>query len=198
MNKVIIAIVCCLVVIVGVITAAIIIKPNSDSNTGNIVAQVSENNNEEILDDCTDEYEELMQTDSQEEKVSPHCAITIKTYYKGCGHTTEEYMQASEDMVNLNQEEVQEKYPDYQIEEFSSNSIVLYREKEGECGEHYMVKDNNGTVEVYEINENGEQELLETTGISTEYLPETDKINMQNGIEVIGKQQLNQLLEDYE
>lgn len=186
-------------VIAVIIATVVIIRPNSINNAGNVTTQVADdNNNEEILDDCTDEYEELMQTDSQEEKVSPYCEITIKTYYKGCKHTTQEYIKAPEDLVNLTKEEVQEKYPDYKIEEFSSNAIVLYREKDGECGEHYMVKDNNGTVEVYKINDNGEQELVETTGISTEYLPETDKINMKNGIEVIGKQQLNQLLEDYE
>ena len=39
---------------------------------------------------------------------------------------------------------------------------------------------------------------LETTGITTEYLPETDKINMKNGIQVNGKQELNQLIEDFE
>ena len=45
--------------------------------------------------------------------------------------------------------------------------------------------------------ENGEEEI-EVTDISTEYLPETDKIQMENGIEVNGKQALNQLIEDYE
>ena len=46
--------------------------------------------------------------------------------------------------------------------------------------------------------EDGEQKELETTGITTEYLPETDKINMKKGIQVNGKQELNQLIEDFE
>lgn len=93
---------------------------------------------------------------------------------------------------------MQEKYQGYKIESFASNEVILYQEKEGECGEHYMVKDKEGIVTIYRILEDGNQKEIETTGISTEYLPETDKINMKNGIQVNGKQKLNQLIEDFE
>ena len=100
--------------------------------------------------------------------------------------------------VNLTKDEIQEKYQEYEIEDFATNAIVLYQEKEGECGEHYMVKDKDGMVTVYQVLEDGSEKELETTGITTEYLPETDKINMKNGIQVNGKQELNQLIEDFE
>ncbi len=61
-----------------------------------------------------------------------------------------------------------------------------------------MVKDKEGQVTIYQILPNGEQEEVEVTGITTEYLPETDKINMEKGIGVNGKQELNQLIEDFE
>ena len=61
-----------------------------------------------------------------------------------------------------------------------------------------MVKDKEGQVAIYQVLEDGTEKELEVTGITTEYLPETDKINMKNGIEVNGKQDLNQLIEDYE
>ena len=76
--------------------------------------------------------------------------------------------------------------------------MILYQEKQGNCGEHYMIKDKDGQVTVYQVLEDGTQKEIEVTGITTEYLPETDKINMKNGIEVNGKQDLNQLIEDYE
>ena len=53
-------------------------------------------------------------------------------------------------------------------------------------------------VEILGHINDGTKKLLEETGISTDYLPETDKVQMQNGIEVNGKQELNQLIEDYE
>lgn len=61
-----------------------------------------------------------------------------------------------------------------------------------------MVKDKEGEVAIYQILEDGTQEEIEITGITTEYLPETDKINMKKGIQVNGRQKLNQLIEDFE
>ena len=101
-------------------------------------------------------------------------------------------------MVNLNKEQLHEKYPNYEIEKFASNEIILYQEKEGECNEHYIVKDKEGNVVIYKILEDGTNEEYEVTRIATEYLTDTDKINLKNGIRVNGKQELNQLIEDFE
>ena len=51
---------------------------------------------------------------------------------------------------------------------------------------------------VYQILENGDEVEVETTSVSIEYLPDTDRINIMNGIKVNGKQALNQLIEDFE
>ena len=61
-----------------------------------------------------------------------------------------------------------------------------------------MVKDKEGMITIYQILEDGSQKEIEVTGVSTEYLPETDKLHMKNGIQVNGKQELNQLMEDFE
>lgn len=200
MNKLIITMIVIIVVIGAMFTATAIFTPKRNTDVESIQTEIAE---EEILDDCTDEYEEMeyeetVRANTQEEKTSPNCSLTTKTYYKKCGHTKSEYTQLPQDFVNLTQDEIQEKYQEYKIEEFTTNAIVLYQEKEGDCGEHYMVKDKDGMVKVYQILEDGSEQELETTGITTEYLPETDKINMKNGIQVNGKQNLNQLIEDFE
>lgn len=201
MNKVIVTIICIVVVIGAMFTAVMIFKPNESEEPKKVETKVAE---EEILDECTDEYETLEnakmveEASSKDEKVSPYCSFTIKTYYKKCGHTKNEYLELPTELVNCTEEEVQEKYKDYKIEKFASNEIVLYQEKDGECGEHYIVRDDEGKVNIYIKQENGEEKLFEETDISTDYLPETDKINMKNGIEVNGKQNLNQLIEDFE
>lgn len=200
MNKVIITMISMIVIIAAIFTAIAIFIPNRNHWDEKVETEVAE---EEILDDCTDEYEGMeyentVKANTQEEKTSPNCSLTTKTYYKNCGHTKSEYANLPQDLVNLTENEIQEKYSEYEIESFASNEVILYQEKEGECGEHYMVKDKEGMVTIYQILEDGSQKELETTGISTEYLPETDKINMQNGIQVNGKQKLNQLIEDFE
>ena len=200
MNKTIAGLVCAIVILVAIITAVVISRPNESEEQLQIETNIADEN---ILDECTDEYEELqendmLETDSQEEKISPNCSFTIRTYYKGCGHITSQYNNIPEELVNKTEQELKEMYPEYMVETFKSSEIVVYQEKEGECGEHYLVKDLNGTVVIYERKSDGTEELLEETSIATDYLPETDKIQMQEGIEVNGKQELNQLIEDYE
>ncbi len=198
MNKVIVTMIAIIAILSAIFTSIAIFKSNHEEEIAKEVTEVAEEN---ILDDCTDEYEgmkETLKTNSEQEKTSPNSAFITKTYYKKCGHTASKYSNIAEDDVNLTREDIQKKYPDYKIESFSGNEIVLYQEKDGECGEHYLVKDKDGQVTIYEILEDKSQKEIDVTGISTEYLPETDKINMKNGIAVNGKQNLNQLLEDFE
>ena len=200
MKRVIITMISIVVVIGAIVTAIAIRSEKKQEEPQTIVTEVAE---EEILDDCTDEYEQmqnqnLLETNSDEEKISPNCSFTIRTYYKGCGHITTEYNNIPDELVNKTETELNEMYPEYMVETFKSNEVVVYVENEGECGEHYLVKDLDGKVVIYEKLSDGTERLLEETSITTDYLPETDKIQMKDGIEVNGKQELNQLIEDYE
>lgn len=202
MNKVIVTIICIIAIIGAVFTAIIISRPddNEIAENINVIEKVSDS---EILDECTDEYEQMeknnmLEANSEEEKVSPNCSFTINNYYRECGHTTSEYLDLPQDLVNNTKQEIQEKYGEYKIDKFASNEIILLKENEGECGEHYIVREKDGQVVVYNIQSDGTEKEYEVTGITVEYLTDTDKINMKNGIKVNGKQNLNQLIEDFE
>ena len=56
----------------------------------------------------------------------------------------------------------------------------------------------DGKVVVNLLNENGEENEFEKTDISIEYLTETDKIDIEKGLKVYGKENLSQIIEDYE
>ena len=159
-----------------------------------------------ITDDCVyeEENKEVGNTDdevevnSTTEKVSPNAFLIIKKEYNECGHTTEDDVEIPNEMVNKTQEEIEQMYKDFKVESFSSNEVVLYKNVNGKCGEHYTVKDENGKVVVYNTNEKGEEVLYEETSISTEYLTENDVENIKKGIEIYGKQNLNSFIEDFE
>lgn len=141
---------------------------------------------------------ELISTSYAEVKASPNCLFEFKTYYKGCKHTTTKREHIPEELVNKTEIEMQDRYKDYKIEEFTANNIVLYQEKEGICDEHYLLKENNGYIAIYKIDNAGKEILKENTQIVTTYLPETDKQNLKNGIKIIGRENLSLTLEDYE
>ncbi len=204
MKRIIIAI-SCVIVVIGAICTAIAITNSKKEN--NYIQEIAKEEviEENIIDDCTEEYEEMEKEKNmvqanaeEEEKVSPNCSFTKKTYYTKCGHTVSNYLELPKDIVNLTKEQVANKYQDYSIEEFASNKIVLFKQVDDNCGEHYLVKDNEGKVTVYKILEDGSQSLFEETDIYTEYLTDEDKENMKEGISINGKQELNQLIEDFE
>lgn len=197
MNKIIITILAILVVIGAMITAVVIYMPDEKNESKVEIQNVAvENTTEEenVIENTTN----MVQTNSSEERISPNAFITFKQTYKGCGHTTSEFVEVPQDFVNLSEEELKEKYTDWTIEKFTDTDIVLSKEVEGSCNEHYIVRDVEGKVVVFNILEDGTEEEYMITDIATEYLTDTDKINMRKGIEVNGKQNLNQLIEDYE
>ncbi len=199
MNKVIISMITIIVTILGIITAVALIKPKA-RNSENIVeigqAQTSENN---IITENNNQIENsVKQTNVSEEKISPKAFVTYKIKYEKCGHETSQYREIPEELVNLTKEELKEKYSEWNIDEFSDTNIVLSKTEKGSCNEHFILKEKDGFATVFKKLDNGEEEEYETTDIATEYLSDTDKINMKKGIEVNGLQNLNQLIEDYE
>lgn len=198
MNKVIVSMLVIIVIIMGIITAVVLIQPR-DNNIEK-VAKIDENIDDDINGIAINNInsETVKETNTKEEKISPNAFITYKIKYKKCGHETTEYKEIPKEMVNLTKIELQEKYNDWNIEEFSDTNIILEKESKDSCDEHFILKDKDGIVTVFKKDENGEEREYEITDISTEYLTDTDKINMKNGIEVNGIQNLNQLIEDFE
>ena len=138
-----------------------------------------------------------IQTITEEEKISPNAILTLKRTYSECNHTIKEYSEIPDELVNLTKEELEEKKPGWKVEKFSAHEIILAKEETGKCNEHYILRECDGVIAVYKI-ENNEEILEETTGISVEYLTQSDKEKIKEGIKVYGREELNSVLEDYE
>ena len=190
------------IIIIGIILGIFIYNNNANNNKQNSIVENEINIvSEKVTDECTEEYqnsEKEIETDSQEEKISPNCLLTLKKYYEECNHTINEYVDIPQDLVNGTEEDLKNEYPYWQVEKYSSNDIILYKEFNSNCGQHFVLRENNGKITVYKINENNEEKVYENTEISVEYLSETDKIKISEGIKVNGIEELNQLLEDFE
>ena len=62
----------------------------------------------------------------------------------------------------------------------------------------YTIRNENNYVTIYKIDEAGKEILYKTTTINTKYLTEEDLEIINKGIEIIGREELNRLLEDFE
>ncbi len=191
------------IVLISIFTIALIILTSAVVYQ-NIKYDKLAKEEEKVTDECIYENNEIendideIKVSETETKVSPNAELVIKKYYKECGHTTEEKRNVANDMVNKTQEEIEKLYPDYKVESFLNNKIVLIKEEEGQCDEHYIVRDENSNIMIYKILGDGTEEIYQNTGISTEYLPETDKISLRDGIKVFGRENLNSIIEDFE
>lgn len=166
---------------------------------------IADANFSEVTDSCIDELENyeiaklnLEETNASTTKISPNAIINFKICYQKCNHIIDSKQKISESLVNLTKEELQDKYLDWDIERFTENNIILYKEENRMCDEHYILKQENGCIAIYKLDEKNNESLLETTDIATEYLPEKDLKKIKKGIIVYTKQDLNKLLEDYQ
>lgn len=179
-----------------------VVRQNKKSET---IPETNTYISEKIEDECTEEYKEdemanqnTTEVSSTEEKVAANAILILKKYYTKCDHTINEYVELPKELVNLTKEQVQEKYSDWEVIGFEKGKITLYKEFDDVCGEHFKLKIEDGKVVVYTVNNDGTETLYEKTNISSEYLTETDLINMQDGLEIYGKEELNQVIEDFE
>lgn len=156
---------------------------------------------EVIEDECTEEYEISQNATTvsyTEEKVAANAILILKKYYAKCEHTINEYVELPQELVNMTEDEVQAQYPEWEVIGFEKGKVTLYKEFTEECGEHFKLKVEEGRVVIYFVNNDGTESVYEKTDISSEYLTETDLINMQDGLEIYGKEELNQIIEDFE
>ena len=68
----------------------------------------------------------------------------------------------------------------------------------GVCNQHYLLRQKDGIIAIYQIKDDNTEVLKEETGISTEYLTEVDRLRLEEGIRIYGEEELNSTLEDYE
>ena len=160
---------------------------------------------QKVEDECTD-FAELeangtfvtVITNGQEEKISPNCLLTLKMYYKTCGHLIEKSQNIGQNLVNLTEEQLKEQFPEWEVQQFTPEQIVLYKELNEFCNEHYKLKIENGYIRIYELDEQNNEKLLKSTDISSEYLTPEDLEKLKNGIEIYTKKDLNKTIEDFE
>ena len=154
-----------------------------------------------VEDECTkfaEKHEETIQTMATEKKISQNAHIIFKTYYLNCKHTIQRVEKVPNELVNLNKDALENYYSDWKIKGFSTEEIVLYKEIKGFCDEHFKLKYDDKTVRLYKTNENGEEIWKCDTDINIEVLPDEDKKKLENGLTIIGIEEINKVIEDYE
>lgn len=138
-------------------------------------------------------------TSTKDEKISVNTKIVQQLYYNKCNHMIETILKDTTKYINMTEDMLKKEFPNWEIKEFTSEKVVLYREEEDFCNEHFLVKDVDGYVTIYTLNASNEVlEILKTTDIATKYLTDADKSSLKDGITIYTEKNLNKLIEDFE
>lgn len=191
------------IIIISIFIISVVITLNFTKSENNKQEEIKNTQISEIIEDeCTEEYiqeKELTPVVSEPEKISINAQLILKKYFSQCDHTINKYTEMPKECINMTKEELQEQYPDWEVIGFEPNKVTLYKEFDDTCGEHFKLKIEDGKINIYLINKDGTESLYEKTNISSEYLTETDLINInEEGLEIYGKEELNKTIEDFE
>lgn len=160
-----------------------------------------ENSNLEHLakfNEIREENKTLIANASEEVKTTPNTEIVFEVYYNKCGHTSVKKVFIDEEDVNKNEEQIKQKYKEWKIRSFSKDMIELYKEENKMCDNHFVVREKEGNISIYKVDENDNETLIEDTEISTKYLPQEDLELLKKGIRANNSNKLQEILSDYE
>ena len=184
--------------LISVFTGIYIFKINNEKNKK--ISEMQELQDHTIKQNIENsiETEETLSANSSEEKITPHTRLILRKYYEDCGHSINEYVETPVELINMTKEELEEEYKDWNVYIFSEEEVIMIKNVNGFCNEHYSLKDLDGYVAIYKVDKNGNETLQEKTAISTRYLTQTDKSHLESGIKIYGTENLNKYIEDFE
>lgn len=199
MKKTTIIILICSAIILGMISG-IVINIWEDSRLER--AQINEirkvNELEDKFADTNILNNEVISTNSSDIKLSPNAVIYFNKHYSNCGHTVIDKEQINPNEVNKTEEYFKEAYSDWQITNFTSSQVELYKELEGNCDKHYLITIKDEYIAIYTIDNEGRTKLKEITDVPIQYLPKEDIELLERGINANGDNELAKKLEDFE
>ncbi len=141
--------------------------------------------------------DEFVEANAEETKLSPYAKMIIEKKFTKCGHSKVEVIDIPDELINMTEKEVKEKYKNWEIRSFNSKEVSLFREIVANCDDHFVVKEKDGYLAVYKNITDDTLNLHEVTDIDISNLPSGDIKSIEEGIAVYGKDELSSLLEDF-
>ncbi|WP_105615931.1 hypothetical protein [Vallitalea okinawensis] len=147
-------------------------------------------NSEPHVDD-REQYEEVT---TDYDRVKSSTEIIFRTYYTLDNSQKEESVPPTFDMIGMTKEQVEAKFPDWQMIVFTSQKIVFERVENdtNKEEEKYIIKNINGYIGVLNL----DGTVRETTSTPVSTLPPEEQEKLNKGM-TVNKEKMIKLLQDY-
>ena len=155
---------------------------------------------EAVINDNTDEQVSIYTKSNNEEKYD--IELIYEDEYTLCNHK----IANSEVIYNTTLDELKEKEIDrqresnneYEIKEESKDRLVFYKKYDQNCPNHFKVKLENGSVVIYNIINDTVSTVYQKIDISQDLISPEMLEELNLGIKVDSKEELNLIIEDLE
>ncbi|HAZ37110.1 MAG TPA: hypothetical protein DCY71_04580 [Clostridiaceae bacterium] len=102
-------------------------------------------------------------------------------------------------LIGMDKDEAEKYFKNigYLMIEFTSKDVILVREKNSWCPGTFVVKDNEGYITIYDVDNNSNLIFKENTNMSTNMLPEVDKNEVIKGKTYETMDEVKSLISEY-
>ncbi|MDD3839578.1 MAG: BofC C-terminal domain-containing protein [Clostridia bacterium] len=161
----------------------------------------AEGNTKLNAQDETAEYDsqQPVSINEKEKIINTSTKLKFINKYDKCGHQVVEESPCDNYLINLDEEGFRKIYNSWNIVEFSSKEVVLEKNFEQYCPNHYLVIEKEGSVVVQQnILGTEEMETINQLDVSIDYLPSDLRTRLKEGIILDTKKELLHMLENLE
>lgn len=125
---------------------------------------------------------------TSEMKLTTGAKLKYITFYIGCGDEITEEKNIDKKYIGLTKAELQQIEEDWCIDNFTPDEVILKREKNGICDNHYYVGIKDGYVALFQGIPGLQSTLIEKTGIMVDILRQDDRLILEKGLIINDKQ----------
>lgn len=150
-----------------------------------------------VISKVQEEQDKVVEVVMSEVKITPYTQLVIKKKFTKCGHDSINAMTVPLELINFTKEELQEKYTGWNIEEFSEEQVVLSRNIESNCENHFVIKNKDEDVFVYKELTEDKINFIEEIDVNLDLLSEEDREALEEGIRLYGQEEVAIWKENY-
>lgn len=123
----------------------------------------------------------------------------INRYTKGMAFEKKIEEKPDANLIGMDKDEAEKYFKNigYLMIEFTSKEVILVREKNSWCPGAFVVKDNEGYITIYDVDNNSNLIFKENTNMSTNMLPEVDKNEVIKGKTYETMDEVKSLISEY-
>jgi hypothetical protein len=133
--------------------------------------------------------------------IGPNTEIVYRErYVKGVEYNRDVVEGATAEVVGMTKEEAEEYFKNkgYLVIDFSNERVLLVKDiKDKWPSGCFVVKEKDGFVAIFEVDENGELKLVKVTELKVTDLPDTDREEVIKGKVYESLEDANELIEEY-